>query len=59
MAAGRPGNLPGAWFNVIVCAVITVAGVSSGGPFLVIPGIVLEALFIRILIEIYKERRGS
>jgi Flp pilus assembly protein TadB len=59
----KPGNLIAAWWNITICGAIVVGAVvfgikSNGFGFLVaIVGVVLEVVFVRILLQILKERR--
>ena len=65
MTAKKPGNLIAAGFNIAVCGVIVVGSTIMGftqSPFaffVAAIGVIMEVLFVRILIEILKERRTS
>jgi hypothetical protein len=61
----RPGNLFAAWWNIIICGFAIVSAVSFGvtkSPFgflVAAVGIALEVVFVRVLVEIHRERRSA
>ncbi|MBX3100407.1 MAG: hypothetical protein KF761_12610 [Salinibacterium sp.] len=62
MVQKKPGNLFAAWWNIIICGGLVVGATTfaiTTSPFgflVAAVGIALEVLFVRILIEIHKER---
>jgi hypothetical protein len=61
----KPGNLIAAWWNIIVCGAIVIGAAvfgatSNGFGFLVaVVGVGMEIVFIRVLRQIFKERRSA
>jgi len=59
----KPGNLIAAWWNIVICGGIVIGAIvfamtsSAFGFLIAIVGIVLEVVFVRILLQILKERR--
>jgi hypothetical protein len=61
----KPGNLIAAWWNIIICGGIIFGALTFGvttspfGFFVAAVGIALEVIFVRVLVEIHKERRSA
>ncbi|MCU1420392.1 MAG: hypothetical protein JWN36_43 [Microbacteriaceae bacterium] len=63
MAEKKSGNLIAAWWNIVICGGLFVGMIVFGittnpfGFFVAVIAAVMEVVFIRMLLQIHKERR--